>query len=48
MGKGNASKVTSARVASEASRVMRNPRATREERSAAASALAQRPGSNKK
>jgi hypothetical protein len=41
---GNKSKVTSARVASEASRVMRSPRATKEEKSAAASALSQRPG----
>ena len=41
---GNKDKVTSARVASEASRIMRDAKATPAERSAAASALSQRPG----
>ncbi len=34
-------KQTSAKVASEASKVMRNPKATKDEKSAAASALSQ-------
>jgi hypothetical protein len=37
-------KVTSSRAASAASKVLRNPRSTTAEKSAAASALAQRPG----
>lgn len=37
-------KVTSARVASQAARVMNDSRATKAEKSAAASALSQRPG----
>jgi hypothetical protein len=38
----SSTRVTSARVASEAARVMRDPKATATERSAAASALSQR------
>lgn len=37
-------KVTSAKAASSASKVLRNPKSTKAEKSAAASALSQRPG----
>lgn len=37
-------KITSARVASRAARILRNPNASKTARSIAASALAQRPG----
>lgn len=43
----NRSKVTSAKAASAAARTLRNPKATKTEKRAAASALAQRPGSRK-
>lgn len=42
------SKVTSRKAASNASKVLRNPRSTKAEKSAAGSALSQRPKSRKK
>lgn len=47
MPKARNSEVTSKKVASAASRVLRNPKASKEAKSAAASALTQRPNRKK-
>jgi hypothetical protein len=44
MSKSNAQRVTGRKAASAAAKVLGNPRSTKIEKSAAASALAQRPG----
>lgn len=48
MGKNNAQRITSAKVASEAAKVLADPKATAAEKSAAGSALSQRPSSKKR